>query len=184
MELSYDKIRQAYQKLAYPFGPFNVFGIRAKERNTNAFDDLIGWIDDKGNFLCYNATTDPGFARNGNAVPEGTAIMKSGFYKGMYTLGLHRGNPKHPCLRQVGPALFYRVKNGRLFDETTVFRGVIGANIHGTREDFTPEEVHNFSKGCQVIRRWMSHLRFLAACRQMKNRIFDYALFTEKEVIG
>lgn len=176
MSPTYDSIKAAYAKLKYPFKPFNIFGIRAKEARTNDFNDLLGYIDDKGNFACFNATTDPG------RLAEGTATMKAGFYPAVYTFGFHKSNPKHPCLKQTGKAEFYRVKNGKQFDENTVFSGIIGANIHSTRPDFTPEQVNDFSKGCQVIRRWMSHLRFLAACRQSGIKSFDYTLFREVEV--
>lgn len=181
MTPTYDSIRAAYKTLGYPFKPFNIFGIRNSQYDTNTFNDLIGWIDDKGGWACFEATTDPGHAVGGNKIPEGTAIMKSGFYPGLYRMGVHKGNPKHPALQQVAKAFFYRVKGGKLFDPTSIVSGIIGANLHSTRDGWTPTDVDNFSKGCQVIRRWMSHLRFLAKCRQSGVKLLDYALFQEKE---
>ncbi len=183
MNVTYDSIRKAYDTLGYPFKPFNIFGIRCAKYDTNDFNDLIGWIDDKGGFQCFNATTDPGHAVGGNKTPEGTAIMKAGFYPNLYRFGLHKSNPKHPALVQAARALFYRVKNGKLFDPTTLVNAIIGANIHGTRDGWTPKDVDNFSKACQVVRRWISYLRFLATCRASGMKVFDYALFQEKEVV-
>jgi hypothetical protein len=182
MKLTYDSIRKAYADLGYSFGPFNIFGIRCAQYDTNTFNDLVGWMDNKGNWACYEATTDPGHAVKGSKVPEGTAIMKSGFYPKAYKLGVHKSNPKHPALQQVGKIMFYRVKNGKMFDASSVVNVIIGANVHSTRDGWTPTEVDNFSKGCQVIRRWVSHLRFLIACRKSGIKLFDYALFQEKEV--
>jgi hypothetical protein len=176
MAPTYESISNAYKTLGYPFKPFNVFGIRSEDYAANAFNDLVGWIDNKGNYACYEATTDPGVRK------DGIAIMKAGFYPGLYKMGTHKNNPKHPCLQQVGKALFYRIKGGKLFDPTTLISTNIGANIHSTREDFTPERVDNFSLACQVIRRWQTHLRFLVICRQSGTKVFDYALFQEKEV--
>jgi len=182
-----DTIRNAYTTLGYKWHPsFNIFGIRSAEYNTNTYNDLIGFCaklpNGQWDFKCFEATTDPGFAIRGASVPEGTATMKSGFYQSVYRIGVHKSNPKHPALQQVGKIMFYRVKNGKMFDPTSVVNAIIGANIHSTKDGWTPTAVDNFSKGCQVIRRWVSHLRFLVACRNSGLKLFDYALFQEKEV--
>lgn len=186
MILTLDSLQAAYKALGYPWNPtFNVFGIRAAERG-NEWNDLVGYAlkkpEGEWEFKPFEATTDPGFLKHGDAIPEGTAVMKSGFYKGLYAQGFHQGKKAHPCLKQVKPASYYRVKGGKMFDPTTVFSGIIGTNIHSTKEGFLPDEVDNWSKGCPVIRRWESHKKLLAAADASLLKAFDYALFTEKEI--
>jgi len=183
MNPTIEKIKAAYERLKYPWNPdFNLVGIRCGTYNTNSFNDLVGCVSDKDMQL-FEATTDPGFAKYGDSVPEGTASMKAGFYPRLYAKGFHRGNEKHPCLKQVGKAWFYRKKGIKLFDSTTLFfSNKVGANIHGPKPDFTPEKVDNWSLACQVIRRWESHLKLLAACDASGMDVWDYALLQESEV--
>ena len=187
MNPTLDTIKAAYEKLGYPWHPIlNIGGIRASISNTNAFDDLIFYClrlpTGEWEFKAYEATTDPGFAKHGNSVPEGTASMKAGFYPKLYSFGFHQGKKDHPCFKQTGKAEFYRKKGPKLFDSTTLFIGIIGANIHSTREGFIPEDVDNFSKGCQVVRRWTSMGKLLAAGEASLLKFFDYALLQEKEL--
>jgi len=187
MEPTFDKIKAAYDALKYPWHPkFNLFGIRSSEYDTNTFNDLVGYClklpNGEWEFKCYEATTDPGHALRSDETPDGTAIMKAGFYPKLYAEGFHKGRKDHPALVQVGKAMFYRKKDGKMFDPTTLVNANIGANLHGTKEDFIPKAVDNFSKACQVIRRWLSLLAILAAFRKADISVCDYALFQEKEV--
>jgi len=177
-----DSLKAAYETLKYPWNPkFNLIGIRCGTYGSNSFNDLVGWASDK-DMAFYEATTDPGFAKHGNEVPEGTASMKAGYYPKMYVKGFLRGNAKHPCLFQVGPAWYYRKKGDKLFDSGTLFKGRIGTHIHSTGPDFTPSKVENYSEGCQVIRRWESHLKLLAACDASGFDVWDYCLLQEKDI--
>jgi len=181
MNVTLDSIKNAYKTLGYPFKDFNILGIRAKEYNTNTFNDLIGFATND-TFMLFEATTDPGHIVGKDHLREGTATMKAGFYPRLYRNGFHKNNSKHPALVQVNRAYFYRVKNGKQFDHTTLEHSLIGANLHSTRIDWTPTDVDNFSLACQVIRRWQSHLRLMVMCRNSGMKFFDYALFQEKEI--
>jgi len=182
MEPTIEKLKAAYERLGYPWNPkFNLIAIRSATYNTNSFNDLIGWANDKE--ICFfEGTTDPGFQKYGDAVPEGTAVMKAGFYPILLAKGFHKGRKNHPALIQVGKAWFYRKKGDKLFDSSTLFEGIIGANLHSTEPNFTPKNVDDFSKACLVIRRWLSHQKLLAACDASGLDVFDLALLQEKEL--
>jgi len=187
MKPTFDTIRASYDTMNYTWHPkFNLFGIRNSEYDTNTFNDLVGYClllpDGQWDFKCYEATTDPGHAVRGNEVPKGTAIMKSGFYPRLYSKGFHKGRKDHPALIQVGKAFFYRKKGDKLFDSSTLVNAIIGANLHGTKEDLIPKDVDNFSKGCQVVRRWTSKDAILDAFDRSGVDVCNYALFQEKEV--
>jgi len=175
-------VKAAYERLGYKWNDkFNLFGIRAAEYGTNDYNDLIGFSSGEL-FLCFNATTDPGFAKGGTEVPEGTASLHAGFYPNMYGFGYHKGDKDHPCFRQINKATYYRKKGDRLYDPSTVFSGVIGTNIHSTSESFTPDRVDDFSRGCQVVKRWASLAQILNAARESGLTQFDYALLTENQL--
>lgn len=77
MILTLDSLQAAYKALGYPWNPtFNVFGIRAAERG-NEWNDLVGYAlkkpEGEWEFKPFEATTDPGFLKHGDAIPEGTA---------------------------------------------------------------------------------------------------------------
>jgi hypothetical protein len=188
MVLTLDSLQAAYKALEYPWNPvFNVGAVRASEQFTNEWDDLVFWALKKPeggwDFAAYNGTTDPGFQKHGTAIPEGTATMKAGFYKGLYAFGFHQGKKDHPCLKQVKPAQYYRMKDGKQFDPTTIFSGIIGTNLHSTRDGFTPTDVDNWSKGCVVVQRWASHEKLLAAAEKSMLKSFDFALITERQLV-
>jgi hypothetical protein len=135
--------------------------IRAAEYDTNAFDDLIGFIhlDIKGtpiDYKLFGGTTDPGFAVRGDSVPDGTAMLKAGYYPNFYARGNHKNNPKHPAFVQVSPGVYYRKKNGKMFSPENMEKRIIGSNLHTTSENYNPLEVDNYSKSCMVVRLWDS----------------------------
>ena len=178
MNVTLQSLHSAYKKLGYPTNPkFNLGAIRAKEQFTNRFDDLVFYFNDK-DFLCFEGTVDSGLL----PLKDGIASMKAGFYPKLYGFGNHKNNPEHPCFKQIAPAEYYRSKGGQQFPPDSIFKEKIGTNIHSTREDWTPQQVNDFSKGCIVVRRWKSMERLLEIAHQSGFKVFDFALLREKDL--
>jgi hypothetical protein len=189
MVLTLDSVKATYKALGYPWHPvFNIGAFRASEQFTNEWDDLIFYClnlpDGQVEFKPFNGTTDPGFQKHGSAIPEGTATMKAGFYKGLYAFGFHQGKKDHPCLKQVKTATYYRMKDGKQFDPSTICSGIFGTNLHSTKEGFVPDDVDNWSKGCIVVQRWASFEKLLDAAEKSLLKSFDFALITERQLVG
>lgn len=189
MNLTVPILKATYDALGYPWHPvFNLGAVRAREQFTNAFDDIIFYVLTLSNgeteFAGFNGTTDPGFQKHGDQIPEGTATMLAGFYKGLFGQGFHKGRKNHPCFKQVRPARYTRMKAGKQFDLSTMFTGNIGSNLHSTREDFTPTRVDNFSEACVVVQRWESHLKLLAAADRSMLKAFDFGLLNERQLVN
>ena len=137
----------------------NLFGIRNSNRQSNAFDDLLGCAfktEEGGGWHVryWPATTDPGkFCLENPEVYNtalGTAIYKAGQYRGAYEVGLHRN--KYRALIQTGGEIDVYRDNNRdsvlNMNESTVQQGYFGCNIHKAGKEST--RVDNWSAGCQV----------------------------------
>lgn len=162
--VSVDAVRlleATYKKRGYPVfrsGPFdlNLFGVRGG-LDTNLFDDLIGCHtltqDGQVELWVWPATTDPGFAMLQRPVNrEGCAALVPGFYKGLWTLGMHKG--QYEALVQVGEATVVRDNDfdTKLNLAAPTRKGIIGLNCH--RSSPTPgvasKKVDQWSASCQV----------------------------------
>tara|TARA_R110000824_G_scaffold26882_3_gene91887 strand:- start:305 stop:892 length:588 start_codon:yes stop_codon:yes gene_type:complete len=133
----------------------NIVGIRAHETRAGSFDDLITvtyrqvkngpWITEH-----YQATTDPSaYWLNNPMAYGGTAILKTGQWRGCFELGKHRG--KYEALTQAKPVTVHRDNTlDDILDFTTeTAHGLFGINIHRAGERST--QVGKWSAGCQVI---------------------------------
>ena len=146
-------------------GPYdlNLFGIRAKNRTANEFDDLIGcaYLDGRTWRVQYwPATTDPGTLNGELATknPKGAAILAPGQYRGAYKIGPH-GSTKYAALTQRGAEVtVYRDATGDgvlNLDPDTLETGWFGINIHASSmrpyaDEKVTTRVANWSEGCQV----------------------------------
>ena len=195
-----DFIRYAFENMGYKFfekGQYNlnIFGVRANERKSNYFDDVLAQVfkDDKDKWVIdlFRATTDPGKATLKDpslyGTKMGTAIYVPGQYRGVYKIGMHRN--KYKALRLDGNIKVYRDNNRDDildFDPSTIEEGNPYCNIHHAGED--SQVVETWSAGCQVIKSMKEWNRFMAnvyKCADTwsgrdKER-FTYTLFTETE---
>lgn len=193
-------IQYAFDQMGYAFftkGKYNmnIFGVRANEKKSNLFDDVIAQVykDDKDKWVIdlFRATTDPGKASLENpqkyGTVRGTAIMVPDQYRGVYKIGLHQS--KYKALRLDGNIKVYRDNNKDDildFDPSTIEEGNPYCNIHHAGEDSAV--VENWSAGCQVIKSMKEWNRFMAGVYKCadtwsgrdKER-FTYTLFTEAQ---
>lgn len=136
----------------------NVFGIRKNNPVPDKFDDTFGiaYTDPAGNDRCYlfPCSTDPGLYYLKNPLnPEGTFIMKEGYYPKLWTPGKHKG---YDAMIQVGKCQGVRDNNldGRLDFEGKKIVTVgpeAGINLHKAIPGKFTLTVGMFSAGCQVL---------------------------------
>lgn len=136
-----------------------LFGIRAPNRNANAFDDLLGatWVDDKGvrQHRFWIGTTDPGTYWLLNPTNRlGTAILVEGQYTNVWTIDKHAGKYDALCQR-AGEVKVYRdnsLDNKHDLDPKSIVSGYFGINIHAATQvpGGTSTSVDKWSAGCQV----------------------------------
>lgn len=131
----------------------NLVGIRTNDMTSNSFNDhmaIIWKYKAHWNNLTFPITSDPGLYYRENPLNvDGTAILKPGQYRGMWSIGKHQG--KYDALRQTGPCTVYRDANR---DNKLDIEGVeeqtghFGINHHKAGKDST--QVDRWSAGCQV----------------------------------
>lgn len=156
----------------------NIVGVRSKDLRPNIFNDMMflfwkyrgEWVLHK-----YPMTTDAGLYYLLNPlVHSGTAIMKMGQNIGAYKLcgqgyGCKgHGKSEYTALRQVKPIEFYRDnnRNSRFdFDESSVEKKVISANIHRANKWAIAQLVDRYSAGCQVIQNPSDYNEFIGFCK-------------------
>jgi len=141
----------------------NMFGIRSPENKAGKFDDLIGCAyrdeaDGPWRVDYWRGTLDPGayWLENPMRVDGCAAIVCDRQYRGMWKVGLHRG--QYRALVQVGEVEVYRDNNlDRVLDrdESTIMRGLFGINGHRAGADSSV--VDKWSAGCQVVARRRDH---------------------------
>lgn len=164
----------------------NITGLRCPERVANAFDDRICVsfkVGDIWRTETYEATCDPGSPFLLKPINNaGCAILAPGFYRGAYSIGLHRG--KYKALVQSGPVTVYRDDNRNNIldmDAETVQTGYFGINIH--KRDAESDTVNGASAGCQVFRYERDFDRFMYLCNQQVEvrgfKTFSYCLIDE-----
>jgi len=134
----------------------NIVGVRTAGDGCNTFNDFIhvAFKDREGVACCltFPATTDPGTDYRVNPLnPKGTGIMAPGQHRGLFSLGLHKGQP---ALVQVKPVNVYRDNNRDAvldMDATTIENTRGGFNLHRSRKNGTSTVVGKWSAGCQVL---------------------------------
>lgn len=152
-----DLIKKEFKRLGYVFfeddrRPYNVniIGLRKLPKTDwNAFDDTIMIVckDDYKAWRIYSfpITTMPGTSVLENPQnTKGTAILKSGQYRGMWEIGKHKG--EYDALRQKGICTVHRYKDGKIVMEDT--GDYFGINCHKAGTHST--QVDGWSAGCQV----------------------------------
>ena len=190
---SIEQLKSAMKKKGYPLktGEYelNIIGIRNDNAKPNSFDDTIcvlftdEYKDDT--LLAFSCTTDPGlFWLEHPMNIEGCVIMKEGFYKDVYKIGLHRG---YKALQQIGNIHYVRDNNkdGVLdFGKGKDFVGVFATNIHHAAMPETTSIVDKWSAGCQVINKGWNE--FISLCDKSKlitgSNLFSYTLINIKDV--
>jgi len=163
----------------------NIFSIRSKGRAANKFDDFIYCVykDNLSQWRLHQwrCTTDPGtyWLKNPSRV-EGTAILASGQYRGVYKIDKHAGKYSALCQRN-GAVTVYRDSNK---DKTidilpeSKMSGLFGINIHKAGND--SKQVDKWSAGCTVFKRAKDFEAFMIICRKSKRtwgNSFTYTLF-------
>jgi hypothetical protein len=117
---------------------------------------------------------------------EGTAILKSGQYRGSHQLGLHQG--KYQALTQKNPLPVFRDKDKDseydLIPES-IQTGIFGINIHRSNPYTESELVDKWSAGCQVFKRVKDFNLFMGLCRKSSKiwgNSFTYTLIDIDEL--
>lgn len=120
MTYTIDKIISVLKAKGYPVAEddskdhnLNLVGIRSNNTVPNSFDDLftVFWkYKSQWTLRAFPCTTDPGSTwlldKDGKANPAGTGILKEGYHKDIWHLGLHQG--KYEALKQCSPVTVIR----------------------------------------------------------------------------
>lgn len=170
----------------------NIVGVRnlaAGRSVTNVFDDFMTISYKEGGvwkFHCWMITTDPGTkAVKEYHNPNGVARVVPGQYRGMWGVGMHKG--QYQALTQIKPVKVYRDKNkDMVFDESTIQEGVFGINCHRSNATSESTYVENWSEGCQVFKKVADFNAFMKICNQAKaihGNSFTYTLLTSQDVV-
>ena len=169
----------------------NLFGIRSKTREANAFDDyLVCAYKEDGLWRVewWEATTDPGtwYLVDKPLNQAGTAILKPGQYRGVYKIDKHNGKYDALCQRE-GEVSVYRDNNrdkALNMDEDTVQTGMFGINIH--KRKGSDDTVDGASAGCQVFRWEKAFDRMMHLARKQTSLrgwdTFTYTLVREEDL--
>lgn len=158
-QYSYDEVRSAvsgkgYRWFTEPYD-LNVTGIRKENKTGDYFDDLlvVSYIDHDGMPFSHHikVTTEPGTYYLKNPMSKsGCAILKPGYYPGLWKPGLHKGSH---ALVQVNPCTVIRddnrdeIRDHRYKKEET---GIFGIDFHGPHGYHIQTKVGKWSAGCQV----------------------------------
>lgn len=164
----------------------NLIGVRSKDNTSNKFNDLmvvIWFYGGEWNRLNFNITTDPGVYYRENPINiNGTAILKEGHHKGLWTIGKHKG--VYEALIQTSKATVYRDNNK---DDVLDFdcgtqSGLFGINCHRSNQNVTSTNVDKWSAGCQVFENPKDFSLFVDICNKAANNWgnkFSYSLLLE-----
>jgi len=160
----------------------NIIGVRTPAMATNLFDDELHlvfkdhrdeWVD-----LSFACTTDPGLYWLKHPMRRaGTAVLKSGQYRGAYQIGQHRG--RYTALVQRRPVTVYRDRNCDDvvdMDPDTEVEGIYGINIHHAGHD--SHRVDKWSAGCTVVGNLLDWEIFMAIVRRSAERYGDRFTYT------
>lgn len=197
IKLTFDQVKEHYAKNDFKFyeGAYNVnlYGIRSRDMITNMWNDILGiaYIDDLGNKinLMHKGTTKPGlyWLKNKMGNINGTFILKSGYYKGCWKTGTHKG---YEALVQNENGIFkgWRDDNsdGKFDYNGETYSDVTGLNMHTESFIKKTERVGAYSAGCQVRADDLEHVLVMSILKKstkLYGNKFSYALFEEREFI-
>lgn len=181
--------KKDYRVFENPNGhDLNLVGIRNTSSRANSFDDWLTafyWFDGIWNLFAFPATTDPGtFYRQNPLNVRGTAIMKPGQYRGVYSVGRHKG---YKALQQSGPITVYRDNNTD--DELNTIgtdedTGMHAVNVHRANRIRASTRVEKWSAGCQVVQDPDHFDFFMTLCDRGKDKFgnsFTYTLLESRD---
>lgn len=167
----------------------NIVGVRTADMGTNTFNDrqYVFWrMEDDWQRLAFDCTTDPGlyWLRQPMNV-KGTAIVAPGQYRGLWHIGLHRG--QYQALTQKKPVTVYRDANrdDYLNMDANTETGLFGINLHRASKYRRSTQVDRWSAGCQVIADPLDFDLVMETCRMGRETYgnsFTYTLLTEDDL--
>ena len=191
--ITYDLAQSIFTAKGYKFytkvNSLNIFGIRNKNRKSNAFDDFIciAYIDSKGLKQCkvYEGTTNAGLPLFTTSVNKnGVAILPYGQHTKLFKKGFHKG--EYEALVQNTPISVIRDNNNdgiMDFDSKNLAKPeIIGLNLHHANDKMDSTEVNNWSHACQVIRKikdWKEFLSIVNISVSLYGDEFTYTLFKD-----
>lgn len=164
MTYTIDKIITVLKSKGYPVieddtKPYNlnIVGIRNFiDVKPNSFDDIMAifWkYQSSWTLRIFPCTTDPGLHGLLNPQnPKGTAIVKEGYYKDLWHIGMHQG--KYKALTQKNPITVIRDfdRDAELdFNSGKEETGIFGINGHRANENGKSVQIDSWSSGCQVL---------------------------------
>lgn len=124
-------------------------------------------------------TTEPGTAAtfHPRVLARGGAFrIAFGHYPECWRVGFHKGDPGHPCLRQIpgSPVMGYRDFNrNQIRDKADKLVRADGINWHGTKPGWIGELVGLWSEGCNTDKIWAEHLDFMGLIYQDPRYLAD-----------
>lgn len=181
--------KEAFKRMGYKWGDYNVIGIRSNDVTVDVFNDCIAVVT-ASSLSAWPGTTDPGKPALSSPVhAEGTAILVPGQYVDAYKLDIHNKGKKteHQALCQrLKPVNVWRDNNrdNKLDMGGKIYSGMFGINIHRASAYKKLEEVGLYSAGCQVFQSPDQYLVFYEMCMKHAEKTknaFTYTLFTQDE---
>lgn len=174
-----EQLKAEFSRLGYQWSNFMIVGIRSKADVPDAFDDLIGLVENDS-VTWFTATTNPGVAYLKKLLnPKGCAVLKPGQYLNTWELGLHQG--KYLALCQRRPVTVYRDADlDNKSEETAVTdTGLFGINLHRANSSIISKIIGNYSAGCQVFSNPVDFNYLITRCKASGLKQFTYTLLKE-----
>lgn len=169
----------------------NLVGVRNSTQGnkvTNLFDDFMTLsYKENGQWVFHQwpITTDPGTKGVMELVnPKGVARVVEGQYRGLWAIGLHKG--QYEALTQAKPIKVYRDNNkDMVFDEKLIDEGMFGINCHRSNPLTESTYVENWSEGCQVFKAIKDFKEFMIIMNKAKTihgNSFSYSLLKSSDI--
>lgn len=168
----------------------NLIGVRSNDLTPNVFNDwfCVMWkFEGNWNLNVFKCTTDPGLYWLEKPMNEhGTAILKEGQHRGMWTRGMHQG--KYPALVQAEPVTVirdYNRDNKLDFDLGRLDAGLFGINGHRANSKWESIQVDKWSAGCQVLSNPQEFDQLITLCDESRKHwgnSFTYTLLSENDL--
>lgn len=171
----------------------NIIGVRNMTSGstvTNLFDDILTLsYKDESNiwkYFEYPITTEPGKkAMLEYQNPNGVFRILPGQYRGMWQIGLHKG--QYEALTQAKSCKGTRDKDkDMVYDGTTIVEGIFGINCHRSNPTSESTYVENWSEGCQVFKKVKDFNSFMSIIHKAKSihgNTFTYTLIESTDII-
>lgn len=135
----------------------NIWGFRSDSKDTKTYNDscAVFWENHRRqwNIEYFEITTDPSNLLLENPINgTGTAILKEGHHKAIWSLGYHKDRKDHRALVQTRPCTVYRDndKNGLIGTNLPTETGMFGINMHRASGVHNNRLIGLYSAGCQV----------------------------------